>query len=146
MCTSMQGRLFIVLLGKDHFIKECVYVSTTEKHAHTRTVSTVTLPTWVHTHIHTHTHLSQQKQELVDTANEPKCYFSIKLWMCTKPRNSSQACSSSMTDESFSSLKLLFFLSNTDSASLLSCSIMPQASAAVKSHCLSCFFFPPHPI
>lgn len=56
--VSMQGRLFIVLLGKNHFIKVYVYIcecAVSTKHM-----------------------LSQQKQELGDPANEPEYYSSIK--------------------------------------------------------------------
>lgn len=148
MCRWMQGRLLVVLLRTDHFIKTCVclhvyvLVSTNwDTLVHTCTISTVTLPTCVHTYTQTNTHtLSQQKQELGDTINEPKCYSSIKLRMDTEPRDSSQDCSSYMTAESFSSSKLSFFLSFTHSASLLFLLHHTSILSAVKSHCLSFFF------
>lgn len=101
LCRLMQGRLFVVPWGKDFFIKVlCVFTHVCALPEQTgELLSHAVTPTWpwplggagALTHF-----LSQQKQELGDTVNEPMCYFSIK------PRVSSQETPlRSMTGKAF---------------------------------------------
>jgi len=101
-------------------------------------LSIVTLPTWAHTNTWANAHtLSQQKQELGDTVNEPVCYSSIYLW--TRLRNSSQRCSGNTNPSPpIKAVFLIIYHSLCVSAFLLHhasllCTVTPL--------CLACLFF-----